>query len=60
MITPAELSQVRLSLSSYTNSMAVSYSFTMVPSVPVSKKNMIMITFPPEINLPGNAELLNC
>ena len=60
MITPAELSQVRLSLSSYTNSMPVSYSFIMVPSVPVSQKNMIMVTFPPETRLPANSADLAC
>jgi len=47
MITPAELSSVSLSLSSYTNANLVSYAFTIVPSVPVKTTNLIMFTFPP-------------
>lgn len=40
--------------------MKAKYDFTLVPSVPVTQKNYIMFTFPPEIILPAAPNDLMC
>ena len=46
MIEAAELNTVQVSLASYENAKRTTYTFTLVPSVPIKQSNLIMISFP--------------
>lgn len=46
MLTPAEIQQVTLKPSDYTNSKLVTLDITLVPSVPMSQGMGILLTFP--------------
>jgi hypothetical protein len=54
MLQNAKLYTVQVQLDDYSNSAVTNYAFTMVPSIPIHSKDgdMIMVTFPPQINLP--------
>lgn len=49
MLEPAEITDVTVRPSSFQNSAAATYFFTMCPSVPVSNNNMITIQLPVQI-----------
>ena len=57
MIEAAELNTVQVSLASYENAKRTTYTLTLVPSVPIKQSNLIMITFPEQIELPDAADL---
>jgi hypothetical protein len=47
MLEAAQLENVQVSVSNYTNAKLVDYTITLVPSVPIKQTNLILITFPP-------------
>ena len=46
MLKSAEIQDIMVIPSNYINSRSASYTITMVPSVPVTKDNIIIIEFP--------------
>lgn len=60
MTTPSELDIVLVTLDSYVNSNITSYTVTMVPTVPVWEQNLILVTFPPQIEIPDSKQLFDC
>lgn len=60
MLTSAEIQDIELYPSSYINSARSTYTFTMIPSVPVTANTFILVTFPPQISLPLTDAELNC
>ena len=60
MIESATLDIVLVELDDYTNSAVTDYTITMVPTVPVWPQNVILITFPAQIELPTESTSLGC
>ncbi len=52
MTKPSELDIVLVTLGSYVNANVTSYTITMVPTVPVWEQNLILVTFPAQIEIP--------
>lgn len=47
MLTSAEIQNIELVPSNFQNSKPVTYSFTMMPSVPVTGNMVVLVSFPP-------------
>jgi hypothetical protein len=56
----AKLQTVQLTLGNYDNAARTNYTFTMVPSIPITYTNFILMTFPSQIILPTNSSDFNC
>ena len=60
MTKPSELNIVLVALGDYTNAKETDYTLTMVPTVPIWEDSRIYVTFPPQIRLPDDSNLLAC
>lgn len=60
MLENAKLQTVQVTLGNYDNAAHTNYTFTMVPSIPITSTNFILMTFPSQITLPTNSSDFNC
>lgn len=61
MTDPSALDIVLVSLDNYVNAYnKTSYTFTIVPTVPIWEESLIFVTFPEQIKLPEVDEFLAC
>ena len=60
MTLPSLLDIVLVELGDYTNAAETDYTVTLVPTVPVWQSNLILVTFPEQIELPASSVSLDC